>query len=106
MSIQFLFNYKGDHIATFTNGQLYSVLGKNIGHYIESSSIFVDMLGDYLGQIPFANRLLQSDIYKYEGVNYGVYGDYGDIGYLGNIGDGGEIDDVEGFSDIPLERLE
>jgi len=103
--MDFLYNYKGKHIATLINGQLYSVKGANIGHFLKSSNIFIDIRGNYLGQVPFANRLLYSDIYAYDGISFGSLGDFGNIGYIGDIGEVGNLDVIDGFSDIPVERL-
>lgn len=48
--MEFLFNSRGQHIANFVNGQLHSPLGPNIGHFLESQNIFIEMHGRYLGE--------------------------------------------------------
>ena len=56
--MQALFNSKGYHIANFNNNQLYNTSGDNIGHYLDSYQIFIDMDGKYLGEILYKNRLI------------------------------------------------
>ena len=69
--MQILFNFRGNHIATSIDDRLYSVRGNHIGYYNESAKIFTDLQGKYLGQIPFSNRLLQSDIIDSKGLILG-----------------------------------
>lgn len=56
--MQYLFNSHGQHIASFVNGQLHEPTGRNIGHFMESHGIFIDMRGRYLGEIVAENRLM------------------------------------------------
>jgi len=103
--MKFLFNSLGDHIVIERNGQLYAPSGKNIGHYIESKKIFIDMKGFYLGEIVATNRLLYRIDNAYINTCFGAYGDYENIGNYGNRWNCGSIGQVSGFEDIVAERL-
>ena len=104
--MQFLFDSHGHHIANFVNGQLHAPTGKNIGHFLESYGIFIDMHGRYLGEIVHENRLLYRKNSPYRCANYGNYGNYGNVGNYGNPGNHGSIGMIGGFGNIPQERLE
>ena len=104
-SFEYLFNYNGDHIGTLAHGQLYSVDGVNIGHYIESIGAFVDMEGFSLGEVPLSNRLLFGAYNAQAGIDYGEYGDYGNIGDVGDLGNAGSIEKIEGYRDINPKML-
>lgn len=95
-----LFNSKGKHIANFSNGQLYSPRGSNIGHYNEQNKIFIDMKGKYLGEVVREDRLMYRRNSPYKNINYGNHGNYGNIGNYGNPGNHGSIGAVPGFDDI------
>lgn len=103
--MQYLCNSRGQHIANLVNGQLHAPTGQNIGHYLESQGIFIDMRGRYLGEIVFENRLLLQRNSPHRSVNYGNYGNYGNVGNYGNPGNYGSIGVPGGFEDIPIERL-
>lgn len=96
------YNYNGQFIATAISEQLYSPHGDHLGRYIPSHKIYVDLKGNYLGQVPFANRLLRSDLYSFDEINFGEIESFGNIGYIGDIGSGGEIEEIDGFSDITI----
>ena len=49
MSINYLFNSCGEHIANLVNGQLHAPTGQNIAHYLANEKIFIDMYGRYSG---------------------------------------------------------
>lgn len=103
--MEFLFDYSGQHIACNLNDRLYSVNGRLIGRYLHPQKIFVDVEGYYLGQIPFANRLLYSNVFNYDGIFFGTVENVGDID---NIGDIGRIDGFERmneYSDIDKVNL-
>lgn len=97
-----LFNKSGHHIANFVNGQLYAPTGQNIGHYMESEEIFIDMHGRYLGEIVYADRLLYSKGSPYRNINFGSYGNFGNIGNCGNPGNHGAIGMPGGYRDVDL----
>lgn len=103
--MKFLFDSHGKHIANFANGQLHSTSGKNVGHYLESYKIFIDMSGKYLGEITFENRLLFNTQNSYRGTSFGVYGNYGNIGNYGNPGNYGSIGHISGYRNIEIENL-
>lgn len=95
-----LFNSKGQHIANFVKKQLYSPSGSNIGHYLESEEIFIDMRGRYLGEIIQENRLMYNNYSTYRNTNFGSYGNYGNIGNHGNPGNYGSIGTLSGYQDL------
>lgn len=101
--MKFLFDSKGKHIANMVNNQLHSPQGKNIGHFLESYNIFIDMHGKYLGEIIHENRLMYRTYSSHKNTNYGVYGNYGNVGNYGNPGNYGSIGVIGGFQDIDIE---
>lgn len=103
--MEYLFNSKGKHIANFVNGQLHSPRGQNIGHYLQSEKIFIDMSGKYLGEIIQENRLMYNRSSPYKNVNFGNYGNYGNVGNYGNPGNYGNIGIIGGYKDIETPWL-
>ena len=103
--MDFLFYYKGIHIATKINEWMFSAKGKIIGRYIASSDIFVDLDGYYIGQVPFAYRLLTSEVYSFDGISFGAIEYSENIGNIGDIGEIGMLEKIEGFSDVVKSRL-
>lgn len=102
MSVQRLFNSRGQHIANFSNGQLHSPSGENIGHFLESYGVFIDMKGRYLGEIVGGNRFLYNNLSPHRSMNYGNYGNYGNIGNYGNPGNIGIGGMPSGFQEVTL----
>ena len=100
--MNYLFNSKGEHVANFINGQLYSPAGQNIGHFMDGQDFFIDMKGRYLGEIIFNNRLLRRINSPYLSSNFGVYGNYGNIGNYGNPGNYGSIGMIGGYEDVHI----
>lgn len=98
--MKFLFNSKGKHIANFVNGQLHSPIGQNIGHYLGTQDIFIDMDGRYLGEIKMGDRLLRMKNSPYKSVNFGKHGNYGNVGNYGNPGNYGSVGIIGGFEDL------
>lgn len=105
MGVTYLHDSHGKHIANFVNGQLYATSGSNIGHYLESQQIFIDVSGRYLGEIVYGNRLMYNRSSPHKSTNYGSYGNYGNIGSYGNAGNTGSIGSIGGYEDIPEHRL-
>ena len=103
--MRFLYNSKGRHIANESSGQLHTTSGKNIGHYLKSHKFFIDMNGQYLGEVYNNNRLLHRLSNGYENVSFGSYGDYGNIGNYGNPGNIGNADMPAGYKDVLEEKL-
>ena len=101
----FLFNSLGDHIANEVDGHLHSPTGENIGHFLSQFGIFIDMKGDYLGEIVQGNRLMYRHHSPHRSVNYGVYGDYGNCGNHGNPGNHGSIGMIPDYEDVLPSRL-
>jgi len=99
-----LYNSRGKHIANLKNGQLYSARGKNIGRFIESGNIFVDITGRYLSEIVDKNRLLYNKNSSYKSVNFGSTGNSGNIGNYGNPGNIGSLGMPGGYADIETEE--
>lgn len=103
--MNYLFDSKGQHIANFANGQLHAPTGSNIGHYLESQKIFIDMQGRYLGEIVMKNRLMFQNSSQHKSTNYGNHGNYGNIGNYGNPGNHGNIGSIGGYRDISTPWL-
>jgi len=103
--MEFLFNSRGQHIANYVNGQLHAPTGQNIGHYMESEKVFIDMSGRYLGEIVQDNRLMYNRSSPYKSVNFGSYGNYGNVGNYGNPGNYGSIGIIGGYEDIKTPWL-
>lgn len=103
--MRYLFNSRGEHIANEINGQLHAVTGKNIGHMIQDGNFFIDMKGNYMGEIVYENRLLYNTMSPYRSVNYGIHGNYGNVGNYGNPGNHGSIGLLAGYRDISSSQL-
>lgn len=103
--MEYLFNSRGQHIANFVNGQLHAPIGQNIGHYMDSANIFIDMSGRYLGEIVQGNRLMYNRSSPHKNTNYGNYGNYGNVGNYGNPGNHGSIGMIGGYQDIEAPWL-
>jgi hypothetical protein len=100
-----LFDTRGRHIANLIDGHLYTPAGRNIGHYMETECIVIDMSGRYLGEIVFENRLLRRRGSQHVELNLGVQGNLGDRGHMGDPGNYGESGKPEDYVDIPMEAL-
>ena len=98
-----LFNSHGQHIADELDGRLYAPSGSNMGRYIESAKIFVDLNGNYLGEIFYDNRLLARRSSGYRSTNFGNAGTTGSIGSHGSPGNVGSIGTSSEYEDIDLE---
>jgi len=98
-----LFNIHGEHIANDVNGHLHSTTGENIGHYIERAEIYVDLEGNYLGEIYQNNRLVYNTSSPYQNTNYGCRGNVGNVGDYGNYGNHGVISLPANFKDVISE---
>lgn len=103
--MKFLYNSKGKHIANLVNGQLHAPTGQNIGHYMESDGIFIDMSGRYLGEIIQNERLMCNRSTPYKSLNFGNFGNYGNVGNYGNPGNYGNIGVIGGYEDIATPWL-
>jgi hypothetical protein len=101
----YLFDSRGQHIANLIGKQLHAPAGANIGHYLESQQIFIDMNGRYLGELAFDDRLLYNRSSPYRTTNFGNYGNYGNAGNYGNPGTHGSIGVVAGFADVEADWL-
>jgi hypothetical protein len=77
--MEYLFDSKGRHVATFFNGQLYAPTGENIGHYLEDKKIFIDLSGHYVGEIVLDNRLMYNQSSPYKSKKFVRYGDSGNL---------------------------
>jgi hypothetical protein len=96
----YLFDSRGRHIANLVGKQLHAPTGENIGHYLENQQIFIDMQGQYLGEIIFDNRRMHNRSSPHLGTNYSNYGNYGNAGNYGGIGI------ISGFDDEAADWLE
>ena len=100
MSIKYLFNSHGKHIANLSNDQLHAPAGGNIGHFLKNQGIFIDMSGRYLGEIIYDNRLVYNQSSTHRNVSYGNYGNYGNTGNYGNPGNYGSLGLPSGYIDV------
>jgi len=103
--MKYLFNSKGQHIASFINGQLHSPSGRNIGHYLEHEKIFIDMSGGYLGELVMEDRLMYYRHSQYKLMKFGRLGNYGNTGNQGNPGNSGTIGNLANYRDIETPWL-
>jgi hypothetical protein len=101
----YLFDSRGQHIANLVRNQLHAPTGENVGHYLESQKIFIDMHGRYLGEIVSKDRLMYNQHSPYRSTNYGSHGNYGNVGNYGNPGNRGAIGTMSGFADVDAEWL-
>lgn len=83
----------------------YAPTGQNIGHYMESEKIFIDMSGRYLGEIVLSNRLMYNRSSPHKNANYGNYGNYGNVGNYGNPGNHGNIGTIGGYENVATPWL-
>lgn len=103
--MKFLFDSGGRHVANLVKDQLHSPSGENVGHFLAAENIFVDMAGDYLGEIVHDNRIMYNRGSSHCAVNFGNRGNFPNAGNFGNAENCGSIGKLGGFEDIPLERL-
>lgn len=103
--MNFLFDSNGRHIANLVNGQLHSPYGNNVGHFLSSYNILIDMHGRYLGEIIYNDRLMYNTSSSYLSVNYGNHGNYGNVGNYGNPGNHGNIGTISGYRNIETPWL-
>lgn len=68
----FLYNSYGKHIAYVFNHSLYAPTGENIGNFVPQFNIFVDLKGQYLGEIVEEQYLIAKLNSPYLNVNVGV----------------------------------
>lgn len=104
--MQRFFNSRGKHIANESGGRLYAPTGRNIGRFIDTAQIYVDLQGRYLGEVIQQDRLLYNRSSSYRGTSFGSAGSTGSIGSAGNPGNRGSIGMPGGYKDIDLTLLE
>ena len=100
--MKYLFDSKGNHIANIVNDQLHAPTGENIGHYLKDYGIFIDMEGQYLGEIIYSIRLVYNTSSPYCNTNFCIYGDHGNVGNYGNAGNCGVISLPTNHKDIEV----
>ena len=98
--MEFLFDSEGKHIANFLKEHLYAPAGKNIGHFIKTQGIFVDLSGNYLGEIIQGDRLMYNSFSIHKNTNYGNFEDCGKARNYGDPGNYGHKGSIEGYEDI------
>ena len=101
-----LFSSRGQHIANFADGYLYSPGGRNIGRYLEKERIFVDRRGKYLGELFGEHRLLRRSPSPYEDIVFDGYDGPDGVADPESPDDFGKIGKIVGFEDIPQEDPE
>ena len=104
--MQFLFDSRGRHVANEVNGHLHSPAGKNIGHFLATLGVFIDLEGRYLGEVVRANRLMANRRSPHREAAFCVHGDYGDAGNYGSPRSLRSVGKVAGHDDVPADRLE
>lgn len=98
--MEYLFNSKGKHIATFSNGLLYNSIGRNIGCYLNNEKIFIDLQGRYLGEIINTNRLAYCVNSCYDNSNFGNQANYGMGPTYSTQNDVSAIENMHGYEDL------
>lgn len=99
--MKYLFNLYGVHIANEVNDQLYTDKGFHVGCFLRDYEIFIDLKGQYLGEIVLENRLLFKSDSVYKNFCFGYHGKYSSIEYLGTPGFLGVI--VQPLSYVNIE---
>jgi hypothetical protein len=66
-----LFSARGRHIATETEGCLYTPTGKFIGHWNEALAAYINRDGYYLGLVLDENRLVRESNWRFNHMNFG-----------------------------------
>jgi hypothetical protein len=101
--MKFLMDSRGEHIVSVIDRRLYSPAGDNIGHYLPKLDIFIDQSGR--GEIVADDRLMFGVASPHQAVGFAVGGNYGSIGASGRPVRRPGIGHVDGFTDIPADRL-
>ncbi|MFQ3726221.1 hypothetical protein ABLV92_02385 [Staphylococcus equorum] len=57
--MKYLFDSKGNHIANLINDHLFSVDGLNIGHRVIDLDVFIDMRGNYIGEVIYLDMMIR-----------------------------------------------
>lgn len=103
--MEYLFNSQGQHIANQVGDQLHAPSGENIGHWLEKENIFIDMQGNYLGEIIQGNRLMHNTQSPHLDFNFGTRGDFGNAGTYRDPGRYPDIGTFEFWEDVDPDRL-
>lgn len=103
--MKFLMDSRGEYIASVIDRRLYSPAGDNIGHFLPELDIFIDQSGRYLGEIVSDDRLMFGVASPHQAVGFAVGGNYESIGACGRPVRRPDIGRVDGFADIPADRL-
>jgi len=104
--MKLLFDSRGKFIAREEGGRLYSLAGGHIGHFLRGEGDFIDPQGRYLGEVVHGNRLMDNLSSQHRAAVFAVPGSYAGSGTVGDPGSAGAVGAVEGYRDIPPERLE
>ena len=100
--VKLLFDSKRETISIWVEGQLYDPIAHNVGHWRATESIFIDMQGDYLGEILDENRLVRNRSSPWIRENFGRHGNCGNIGRLGSLGRVAIMTLPFGFEDVDV----
>ena len=68
----FLYNSHGFHVANFLNQSLYTPAGECLGSYVPQLNIFVDLNGNYLGEVVEDHYLISKMDSPYLNMKIGV----------------------------------
>jgi hypothetical protein len=101
--IQYLFDSRGRHIANLIGEQLHAPTGETIGRYEKTAGMFIDMSGNYLGEIVGRDRLLYNYSSSYRWRNYGNHGDCRNTCDSGTPEANGVISMPVGYGDVKVD---
>jgi len=104
--MRFLFDSRGRHVANEVNGRLHSPAGRNVGHFLATAGVFVDLEGHYLGEVVRSNRLMENHRSPHKKTAFSCQGDYGDAGNYGCAGAQKSVGQVPGHRDVKADRLQ
>jgi hypothetical protein len=103
--MEYLFDSEGNHITNFLNEQLHAPAGQHVGHFIKTQGIFVDLSGNYLGEIVQGDRLMYNNSSPHKNTNHGSYEDCGNARNYGDPGNYGNKGVLPGYEDIETPWL-
>lgn len=66
-----LYSARGHHIATASDGCLYTPTGRFIGHWNDGLDVYIDRNGYYLGLVLDENRLVRESNWRFDRLNFG-----------------------------------
>ena len=98
--MQYLFDSSGRHIANRAGRRLYAPTGEHIGYYLPARAIFVDLSGQYLGEIRRGNRLMKKASPPWRDRSFSMPGESRDHEACGLHESLGSVGRVPGYDDL------